>query len=172
MTAPEGRIYAGRTSLALCLGVHDLDAIRWVAGEIVRVHAEAGPSVLHPDSADAMAATLRLSSGAVATLELGWGLPEQTGVVWETALVVTGSEDSAYLEIRGGDAGGLAPELSYTCDVAGVPTGVLRTQDEHFLRAVRDPAAWPGATPADARRAVELALALDRSAATGLPVDV
>jgi predicted dehydrogenase len=172
MAAPEGRIYAGRTTLALCLGVHDLDAIRWIAGEIVRVHAEAGPSLLHHGSADALAATLRLASGAVATLELSWALPERAGVEWDTTLVAIGAGSSAYLELRGGQGADLMPEMSYIGDVGGIPTGVLRAQDEHFIRAVRDPSGWPGGTPADARRAVELALALDRSAQTGSPLDV
>jgi predicted dehydrogenase len=172
MSAPEGRIYAGRTSLALCLGVHDLDVIRWVAGEVTRVYGEAGPSVLDPASADSFVATLRLATGAVASIDLGWALPERTGVTWDTHLVVVGSRASAYLEVRGGDLGGLSPELTYVADVAGVPAGVVRVQDEHFLRAVRDRRTWPGASPADARRALEVALALDRSAAQGEPLAV
>jgi predicted dehydrogenase len=139
---------------------------------VIRVYGEAGPSLLHRASADSFAATLRLASGAVATLDLGWALPERTGVAWDTQLIVVGSEGSAYLELRGGDLGSLAPELTYIADVAGVPAGVVRVQDEHFLRAVRDRRSWPGTSPADARRALELALALDRSAAAGAPVDV
>jgi predicted dehydrogenase len=172
MTAPEGALYAGRTTLALCLGVHDLDVFRWLAGDAVRVYAETGPSTLRAGAADTVVATLRLASGAVASLELCWAMPVAAGVVWDTHLVVTGSEGSAYLELRGGAGGDLAPELGYVADVAGVPTGVVRVQDEHFLRAVRDPATWPGAEPADARRALELALAIDRSAASGKPVEV
>jgi predicted dehydrogenase len=172
MTAPEGALYAGRTTLALCLGVHDLDVFEWLAGDVVRVYAEGGPATLADGTADAVVASLRFRSGAVATLELQWALPVAGGVVWDTHLVVTGTGGSAYLELRGGDGGDLAPELTYVADVAGVPYGVLRVQDEHFLRAVRDPSSWPGAPPADARRAVELALAIDRSVATGEPVEV
>jgi UDP-N-acetylglucosamine 3-dehydrogenase len=172
MGASEGRIYAGRTSLPLCLGIHDLDAIRWLGGEVVRVHGEAGPRLLEPASADSFAATLKLESGAVATLDLGWGLSPQSGITWDTHLVAIGAEASGYVELRGGDAGDLVPESTYDADVAGIPMSIVRLQDEHFIRAVSDPERWPGADPPDARRALELALALDRSAATGVAIDV
>ena len=74
MTAAEGRIYAGRTDLALCLGVHDLDVMRWCAGEIDRVHAEPGP----PNSAgnpEFLVATLRFGSRAVG------GVPPDPGAL-------------------------------------------------------------------------------------------
>jgi predicted dehydrogenase len=172
MSADEGRIYAGRTTLALCLGIHDIDVIRWVGGEIVRVYAEAGPRFIDAGSADSFAAVLKLRSGAVATLDLGWGLAAARGVNWDTALVVAGTISSGYVEMRGGDSGDLGPELTYATEVAGIPMGVLRLQDEHFVRSVRDPSLWPGAAPDDARRALELALALDESAAAGVAVDV
>ena len=105
MGADEGRIYAGRTDPALCLGVHDIDAMRWCAGEVTRVAAETGPALLHPDSPDVVVATLRFASGAVGVLEMCWALPAATGVEWESALVIVGSEDSRYLEQRGGSGG-------------------------------------------------------------------
>ncbi len=172
MDADEGRIYAGRTDLALCLGVHDIDVMRWCAGEITRVSAEAGPSLLHEDSYDALAVSMRFACGAVGQLELCWALPSQAGVAWDTSLLVVGREGSRYLELRAGRGGDLAPELTYEYDVYGLPGGVVRMQDEHFLRAVRDPASWPGATIDEARRAVEVALAIGTSARRGTPVEV
>jgi predicted dehydrogenase len=164
MTRSEGELYAGRTTLALCLGVHDIDIIRWIGGEIVRVHAEAGPCTVHPSSADTLLGTLALGSGAIASIDLGWALPEGAGVDWDTQLVVIGTDASGYVELRGGSHGGLMPELTYVADVCGVPFGVVRAQDEQFTRAVAGAAPWPGASPADARRALEVALAIGQSA--------
>lgn len=172
MGADEGRIYAGRTDPALCLGVHDIDVMRWCAGEVTRVSAETGLALLDPDSPDVVVATLRFASGAVGVLEMCWALPAATGIEWESALVIVGSEGSRYLEQRGGSGGDLAPELSYAFEVGGLPGGVMRMQDEHFLLAVRDPERWPGGTLGDARRAVEIALAIGQAAATGSVVDL
>jgi predicted dehydrogenase len=172
MGADEGRIYAGRTDPALCLGVHDIDVLRWCAGEVTRVSAETGPALIHPDSPDVVVATLRFASGAVGVLEMCWALPAATGVAWESALVIVGSEDSRYLEQRGGSGGDLAPEYSYAFEVEGLPGGVMHMQDEHFLRAARDPGRWPGGTLGDARRAVEIALAIGQAAATGSVVEL
>jgi predicted dehydrogenase len=172
MGVDEGRIYAGRTDPTLCLGVHDIDVMRWCAGEVTRVAAETGPALLHPDSPDVVVATLRFASGAVGLLEMCWALPAATGVEWEGALVIVGTEGSRYLEQRGGTGGDLAPELSYAFEVAGLSGGVMRMQDEHFLLAARDPDRWPGGTLGDARRAVEIALAIGQAAATGSVVEL
>jgi predicted dehydrogenase len=172
MDAEEGRIYAGRTDLALCLGVHDIDVMRWCAGEIAQVSAEAGPSILHEASHDALAVSMRFGCGAVGHLDLCWALPPEAGVAWDTSFVVVGVEGSRYLELRGGHGGDLMPELTYEFDVHGLAGGVVRLQDEHFLRAVRDPTAWPGASLDDARRAVEIALAIGAAVRAATPVEV
>ena len=175
---PEGRRYAGQTHLELCLGVHDLDVLRWCAGEIERVHAEAAPGRMSGGRADAIVATLRFSSGAVGVLELSWALPEETRVAWDTYLHCIGTKRSAYAALRGTDsallglAGDMMPDLTYTFEIDGVPGGVVRVQDEHFLQEVRRPGTWPGATIEDARRAVQAALALAESCATGKPVEL
>jgi predicted dehydrogenase len=176
--APEGRIYGSQTRLELCLGVHDLDVMRWLAGEIERVHAEATAADISGSASDAVAATLRFRSGAIGSLELSWALPEATGVAWDTALHCIGTERSLYVALRGtddsriGEAGDVFPDLSYVYEVDGIPGGVVRLQDEHFLRAVRSPDSWPGASATDGRRAVEAALALVRSAESGQPVSL
>jgi predicted dehydrogenase len=176
MWTREGIPYAMRTNLPLCLGVHDLDIARWCAGEIVRVYAEPGPSLLAPPTADSITATLRFESGATGVLELAWNLPEASAVAWDTHFVCVGTERSAYLELRGGanvgDSGDLVPELTYMYEVDEVPGGVVAVMDRLFLRELREPGSWPGGNLEDARRAVELALAITESASSGRPVDV
>ena len=176
--APEGRIYGAQTRLELCLGVHDLDLMRWYAGEIDRVHAEAVPGRVSHSPTDAVSATIRFRSGAIGLLELSWALPEETGIAWDTYLHCIGTRRSVYTEVRGTDdarlglAGDAFPDLTYVFEIEGVPGGVVRVQDEHFLRAVREPQSWPGASASDARRAVEVALALIDSASSGRVVSL
>ncbi len=163
-------MYGQRTRLELCLGVHDLDAMRWCAGEIDRVYAEAAPGRVSGSGTDAVSATVKFRSGAIGLLELSWALPEETGIAWDTYFHCIGSQRSVYTELRGTDdarlglAGDLLPDLTYTFDIEGIPGGVVRVQDEHFVRAVHHPETWPGASVADARRAVEATLALATSA--------
>ena len=176
--APEGRLYSQQTRLELCLGVHDLDVMRWCAGEIERIYAEIAPGSVSEGNADAIAATIRFDSGAVGTLELSWALPEESGVAWDTRFHCVGTRRSAYAELRGtdparlGTAGDLLPDLTYNFEIDGIPGGVVRVQDEHFLHAVRDPQSWPGATPTDARRAVAAALALCEAAKSGRAMEL
>jgi hypothetical protein len=111
----------------------------------------------------------------VGVLELAWNLPEATGVAWETQLACVGTERSAYVELRGsgevGD-GDLMPELTYMYDVEGLAGGIVAEMDRFFIRELREPGSWPGGNLADARRAVEIALALTQSAASGRPIDL
>jgi len=57
----------------------------------------------------------------------------------------------------------------WLADVHGAHAGVLRTEDEHFLRCVRGEAEWP-VSLADARAALAGAMALDASVELGRPV--
>lgn len=174
--ASEGRFYGPQTRLEFCLGVHDLDAMRWCAGEIDRIYAEAAPGRVSGSATDAVSATIRFRSGAIGALELSWALPEETGIAWETSFHCIGSRRSVYTELRGTDdqrlglAGDAFPDLTYIFEIEGILGGVVRVQDEHFVRAVRHPESWPGASASDARRAVEASVALVTSAESGSPV--
>ena len=56
-------------------------------------------------------------------------------------------------------------------DPSGAEQGIYRIEDEFFLAKVRDGRAWPVAA-ADARSALRVALAVDRSIDEGRPVTV
>jgi predicted dehydrogenase len=173
----EGRIIAARTSLAVEVLVHDLDLLRWLAGDIERISAEASrQGVLGDGLVDAVVATVRMRCGAVATLESNWVMASDRGVQSDFRFSVVGSSGSAYADYLTGPVAVFGatpsfPRTGWLADVHGVQTGVLRTQDEHFLRIARSGEPWPVAL-SDARAALAAALALDASIATGAPVTI
>jgi predicted dehydrogenase len=173
----EGRIIAPRTTLAIEVLVHDLDVLRWMAGDIDRIWAEESrQGVLGDGLADAVVATVRMRSGAVATLESNWVMASARGAASDYRFSVVGSEGSAYAEYLAAPVAVFGsttrfPRTGWLAEIHGVHAGVLRVQDEHFLRCVRTGDPWP-VSLADARAALAAALALDASIAAGAPVAV
>jgi UDP-N-acetylglucosamine 3-dehydrogenase len=171
----EGRLIAGRTTLPVEVGVHDIDVLQWLAGEVTTVYAEAaGFGLAGPGRTDAVAGTLRFASGAVGVLDLNWIMPDPPAPPSDYRLAVFGTRGSAFAEFHAPPsrvfAGG-HPVSPRTDEVYGSHTGTLRTEDEHFLRTVRGVRDWP-LTLRDARSALAVALAMDRSASLGAPVPV
>ena len=64
----EGRIISGRTTVPQEMMIHDIDIMRWLAGPVTRVYAEASPLPVTGPGPDAAVATLTFASGAVAML--------------------------------------------------------------------------------------------------------
>jgi predicted dehydrogenase len=175
----EGRALAERTTLATENAIHGLDVLRWMAGDIERVYAETSRTGVVGDGLpDALVATIRFRSGAVGTMESDWALPSGAGIVNVDHILVVGSNGLAWYD--GIDSGAAIvtaagppsfPGLLSVRDPGGVPYGLYRTEDEHFLASVRDGRPWP-LTLEDARAALLAALALDRSLAEGRPIEL
>jgi predicted dehydrogenase len=171
----EGRLISGRTTLPVEVGVHDIDILQWLAGDVEAVHAEAARlGVTGPGRIDAVAGTLRFASGAVGVLELDWIMPSASPLRADYRLAAFGTSGSAFAEFHAPTLrlfGGNAARTARPDEVYGSHIGALRTEDEHFLRTVRGTRTWP-LTPQDARSALVVALALDRSALLGRPVRI
>lgn len=175
----QGRLLADRVSLAVEMAVHGLDVLRWLAGDIERVHGETSATgVAGPGRPDALSVTLRFRSGAIGSLDTNWALPSETGVRLMHHFMAVGAEGVAWIDARDGGTGILstraAAEFPFTWshrDPAGDMQGVVRTEVEHFLGLVRDGRPWP-VTAQDARAALAAALAVDRSIAEGRPVEI
>jgi UDP-N-acetylglucosamine 3-dehydrogenase len=174
VSAGERDYYAPRTTLAVELGVHDLDLFRWLAGEIERVY---GAISRRDGLADSMVGTIEFRSGAVGTVELSWALPTDAGIEWEHELTYVGRGGFARVDGRTRGlslhlAGGARhPDVLMLHEVHGRPAGLLAIEDEHFVACVAERREWP-VSPADARAALAAALALDASAERGEPVRV
>ncbi len=173
----EGRLLAGRTTLAVENAVHGFDLLRWLAGEIERVYAEASTTGVAGDGLqDAIAVTIRFASGAIGSLETDWALPTATGLSSSHHFMVVGSTGVAWIDARDSGVGVLStkaiPEFPGTLtyrDPVGTPYGLYRTEDEYFLGMVRDGRTWPVSTE-DARAALAVSIAVDRSIAEARPV--
>jgi myo-inositol 2-dehydrogenase/D-chiro-inositol 1-dehydrogenase len=174
----EGRLLAGRTTLAVENGVHTFDLMQWLAGPIVRVYGEAAATeTLGPGLVDSIVVTARFASGATGMYATSWIMPTATGHASEHVFSILGSAGLAWIDARdsgvgvAGRSGHAFPSaLSYR-DPSGVPYGLYRTEVEHWLAHVRDGRAWP-VTLEEARSALACAIAADRSMAEGRPVSV
>jgi predicted dehydrogenase len=171
----EGRLIAGRTTLPVEVGVHDLDILQWLAGDIDVVYAEAtAMGVAGPGLTDAVVGTLRFASGAVAVIELNWIMASASALPSDYRLAVFGTAGSAFAEFRTPAVsvfGGAAGRTGWLDDIHGSHSGALKTEDEHVLGVVRGTRSWPLSLQ-DARSALAAAIALDRSVALGRPVRV
>jgi predicted dehydrogenase len=173
----EGRIISGRTTVPQEMMIHDIDIMRWLAGDVERVYAEPYNMPVTGPGPDAMVATLRFRSGAIGVLDHNWIMPSASGLESDHRLAVFGSDGSAFLEYRDAPAvvyGAGSPSLkrtTYHSHPTGIPYGAMPTEDRYFLSSIRDGRPWP-ISLADARAAVACALALDESATTGEPVTI
>lgn len=172
----EGRLLAHRTTLPVEVGVHDIDLLRWLAGDIARVQAmPASTSSLGEGAVDAVVATLRFTSGAVGLVEFNWVMNSRSGLAGDYRLAVFGTQGAGYVEMRDpvtrvyslGENRWLGTHGVF--DVGGTMAGSVAIEDRHFLGWVRGRRDWPVSLE-DARAALEVALALDESARSGKPV--
>ena len=175
----EGHALAGRTSLADENSIHSLDLLQWLAGPIARVCAEASRTGVAGESqVDSIAVTLRFTSGAIGTVETDWAMPSATGHSGELHLSVVGANGLAWINARDSGVATLSTQATPSFpgtlvyrDPTGAEQGIYRVEDEFFLSKVRNHRRWP-VTAAEARSALRVALAVDRSLALERPVAV
>lgn len=168
----------GRCSLAMFLGVHEYDLVRWFFGhDPVRVYAQSTRGILSAQGypvADTTSAMLTFADGALAVVESGWILPpgwpsgrEQRFELDGTAgrLNVLGTYEGLAL----GDLRGTRfPDTTAWPELGGSIAGSLARELDHFLRCVRL-GTTPEVTAEDGYQAVRIAEAVDRSAESGVP---
>lgn len=148
------------------LMIHDLDYARWIAGEVVGVHARAtgGPRSYG-------IAVLTHASGAISHVEASWAEPAP---VFRTRLEIAGSRgilacdsaETAPIVVR---LHGDAPVASTALADVDATANPFEAEIRHFLEVVAG-RAEPVLTPWDAVAAVRLAEAAATSARTGVPV--
>src|SRR5207237_6935656 len=111
-------------------------------------------------------------------VETDWAMASATGLSGELHVSAVGSKGVAWIDARDSGVGILSttavPSFPGTLvfdDPSGAEQGIYRLEDEYFLAKVRDGRPWP-ITAADARSALRVALAVDRSLKAGRPVRV
>jgi myo-inositol 2-dehydrogenase/D-chiro-inositol 1-dehydrogenase len=153
---PSPAFRARSGGIAIDMGVHELDQIRWLSGaelvELQALPATSAPVVDgDPESAEAL---VRLSSGALATVSLGRRFPHGD-CCWVEAM---GSHGHERLEFMWGAAG------------EQVFHAALAAQADAFAEAVAG-APPRGATAEDARAALEAAERMGASIAERLAAE-
>lgn len=154
------------------LMIHDLDYVRWLLGDPVRVFARQSPPM---DGAprEHVQATLAFADGAMAFVEGGWAYPPG---YFRTALDVAG--DRGLVEWSS-DAPGPVETLfpagesppAVGLPLAGLEEDPYELELRHALEALERGKPFD-VTPEDALAALELALAVRESARTGRVVEV
>jgi predicted dehydrogenase len=160
------------------LGIHDLDALPWLAGERVAEVQAMTARRGHPDLAveDVASVALRLAGGALVTIHHAYALPARG---YRARLALRGLDASVELglgedlTILTAGPDGTLREAHERFDVPDVPGygagGLAAVQD--LLGAIRE-GREPRATGEDLVRALELVDAAYRSARTGRLVPV
>jgi predicted dehydrogenase len=177
-TIVGARHYGRWTDLLLSTGIHEIDLLRWYAGPVERVSAEAtfhhSP---YPGIETAVFATFRFKSGAIGLLETSWARPEGVPDRLDARCEVVGTAGAGTVDLA---SHGLRltehgatffPDFTYWPVSRGQVGGTLRAALDHFVGCVLD-GVPPLATMEDGREAVRLALAIKEAAARGTSVAV
>ena len=164
------------TSVLFFLGIHDIDFMNWCVGtRATRVFAEATSKTLE-GTPDTVLAVLAFPGGTIASLEMSWVLPESFPGGLDARFEAIGTAGAIY--VNGGcENVAIArqrfeqPELFYAPELLGDRVGILRDELASFLKCViHDDKPVVGGE--DAKAAVDVACAIQRSFETGSVVEV
>lgn len=168
---------SGRVSVAMFLGVHDIDALLWVTGESV-VEVQAMATDLRDPSgsqAQAIMGMLRLEGGGVVQIESAWNLPASYPTDLDATMRLVGT--AGVLEVPSFDSGiriatgGFALPMTSGRTLYDQAQGPLALEQRAFASACQGAIPNP-VTVREAARAVEVVLALEEALASGAPVTV
>ena len=171
--------YGRWTDLLIGAGIHDLDAMAWLAGSpVTRVYAETisrrSAAYGHDDAAMVL---VRFENGIIGSLETSWVLPPSIPGPLDASLHLVGTEGGVFID---GANHGLAvvdtdrltlPDLAHWPVTRGRVSGDLAASLDHCIRSVRD-STPPEMTLAKARIAHAIVDAAKRSARLNQPVEL
>jgi predicted dehydrogenase len=165
------------SSILFYMGVHDVDAMQWVArSPIVRVHAQTVNKLRHADE-DALYAIVTFENGAIGVLDYSWAWPNGLYGGYWAAFEVVGTKSAAWLDVRDqgfaivDDHGLTGADTHLWPVINGRIVGDLRDEIMHFAEAVLDgtPFVQPWQEALDAVRVLD---AIFASIEAGAPVEV
>jgi predicted dehydrogenase len=177
--AALGRRVGAMTNTALHLGIHDIDAIQWIAQDpIARVHAVRADGGLTGGAApeDATFCTVELASAGVGHLFFGWSRPDDWPNPIDSRFEFNGTAGVG--RVVSHDDGGMVYttrprylEAVYGRVTNGVVTGAHYETLRHFFTALTTDAPFV-VEPESAAAAVRVCDAIARSLETGQPETV
>jgi predicted dehydrogenase len=153
--------------------IHDTDLMLWFTGSrVVSAYAQTVDlrGKKYPDIGQTM---YRFESGATATLETVWCMPEKTPYAIDERMNIIGSDGFVQIQdtfpnigIASGD-GFASPDTTYWPVLHGLTGGALREEFSYFARCCQTGEAPTIITPEESLAALEATLAAEESAATG-----
>ena len=176
-TRATARRLGSASSILFYMGVHDVDALQWIArSPIVRVYAQK-ISVLGTGNEDALYAVVNFENGAIGQIDYSWAWPDGLMNGYRAAFEVVGERAAASLDVTDqgfaivdaeGTTGGdthLWPEIN------GRIVGDLADELSHFVSAVLSGEDFVQPYR-EALAAIPVLDALAQSANSGQPVEV
>jgi predicted dehydrogenase len=175
--------WSSKSSSLWFLGIHCIDMMRWLlSDEVKRVYAVTRSGILKGlgiDTQDFHVAIAEFQKGAVVTFENAWILPRSQPMVYEFKLELLGSEGEVNVNTShtGAFEKHTGGKMAYGDVLGSTPTGSRRLGGfvkeaiAQFVDAVLYDAPVLG-TLEDGLAAVRVADAIERSEASGQPVDI
>jgi predicted dehydrogenase len=174
----DQRILQGRTSIALYYGVHEFDLARWYAGDITSIYAQRSTGILQKHGfavEDLYSAVMTFRSGGHGTAMLGWSLPSGTPgwgisgvtVFGEDGVLSVDQSSLGFTKVRGDRLEN--DDVHYSPIVHERMRGAIWIEVDHFIQCVRGEVE-PLCSSADGAAAVDVSLAMERSADAGAVV--
>jgi UDP-N-acetylglucosamine 3-dehydrogenase len=158
--------------------IHDTDLMLWFTGDrIVSAYAQTVDvrGLKYPDIGQTM---YRFASGATATLETVWCMPEKTPYDIDERMNITGTEGFVQIQdtfpnLGIADKGKFhSPDTTYWPMLEGSRGGALREEFLYFAGCALKGVKPKIGTPEDAMAALEATLAAEESARTGNVVKI
>lgn len=165
------------TSILFYMGVHDVDAMQWIArSRICRVYAQKR-AVLGHGNEDALYAVVNFDSGAIGSIDYSWAWPDGLMNGFRSSLEVVGTRSATYLDCTDqgffvvGNDGTSGGDTHLWPEINGRIMGDLAAELDHFIEATLSGRPYVQHV-GEAFDAIPVLDALAASAERGLPVDV
>ena len=180
--------WAGKSSVMWFLGSHSLDTVCWLMGcKPVRIYCQKRTGVLTGmgiDTPDYYVTLVDFENGAMAVIENNWIIPQTAPSLIDHRCEIIGTEGAAYLDLthnrsfvkytsgtKDGFPDAAFPDMIITPQIHGKQMGFAVESIYHFVDCIRD-GRTPLATGRDGLLNTRLIMAAERSAQTGLPVNL
>jgi predicted dehydrogenase len=165
------------SSILFYMGVHDIDAMQWVArSRIAKVYAQKRER-LGTGNEDSLFAVVNFENGAIGSVAYSWAWPNGLMNGYRAILEIVGTRTAAYMDCSDqgffevSDVGVTGGDTHLWPEINGRIVGDLADELHHFVEATR--AGKPYVQDyREAYDAIPVLDALARSAATGQPVEV
>lgn len=176
-TRSTARRLGSSSSILFYMGVHDVDAMQWIArSRIARVYAQK-TEALGTGNEDALYAVLNFENGAIGSLDYSWAWPDGLMNGFRSAFEIVGTKAAAALDVSDqglyfvDDAGTSGGDTHLWPEVNGRIAGALADELDHFVEATIAGAPYLQHHN-EALDAIPVLDALARSAQSNAPVDV